>query len=484
MTELAPELNRIRTHLDEVGQGHLLTFADSLDPGSLESLLAQIDAIDLKTVPGLVDRYVRSAEAFEVPGDLEPAPYYPREPGTGADSKQWDPGAARAAGEALISDGKIACFTVAGGQGTRLGYDGPKGCYPTSCVTGKPLFEMFAEQILASARRYGAIIPWYIMTSPLNHDATIAFFDEHDQFGMDRENVAFFQQGVMPSFDLETGKILLAERGKVATNPDGHGGALLALVKSGAIDDMRARGIEHISYIQVDNPLAKCVDPVFLGLHASADDSSGEMSSKMLAKVDAREKVGVFCRTGGKTAVIEYSDMPDALAEATDAAGQLRFLAGSIAIHAIGVDFVTRVVSDPALQLPYHRAVKKVPHVDLATGERVEPDEPNGVKLERFVFDAIPLAGSSIVYETDRVEEFAPVKNAEGTDSIVTSRALQSERAARMLEAAGVTVPRGAGGELNCVIELSPFTGLDADELRTRRGTLPDSIDPGAKVSL
>jgi len=479
-----PDLDAARRRLEAVGQDHVLKYADELTDSGRAALLAQVDALDLEALPGLIDKYVHSDAHFEVPDEVEPAPYYPRDPASPV--KPWDAAAARKAGDELIAAGKVACFTVAGGQGTRLGYNGPKGCYPTSCVTEKSLFELFAEQVLATARTYDTIVPWYIMTSPLNHEGTVGFFEEHDFFGLDRENVAFFQQGVMPSIDKHTGKLLLADRGAIATNPDGHGGALLALFKSGAIDDMKSRGVEHVSYFQVDNPNVRIVDPVFLGLHAAAEDSSGEMSSKMVAKAAATEKVGNFTRVGGdggRTAVIEYSDLPEELAKQTDESGNLRFIAGSIAIHAIGVAFVDRIINDPSMALPFHRAIKKVPYFDLSTGSPVAPTEPNAVKLEKFIFDAIPMAEKSIVFETDRVEEFAPVKNAEGTDSIVTSKQLQSERAARWLEGAGVSVPRKPDGTVDAVIELSPLTALSAEQLR-ERSDLPEKIAAGASVTL
>ena len=196
---------------------------------------------------------------------------------------------------------------------------------------------------------------------------------------------------------------------------DGHGGAIKALARSGATADMKKRGIEHISYWQVDNPNIHVLDPAFIGLHATAKDSSGEMSGKMLPKAEPKEKVGVFCtsaQTGAgerRTMVVEYSDLPDDLAEATNDDGSLKFLSGSPAMHMLGVAFIEKVAGDPAFALPYHRAIKKVPHIDLESGDRVEPAEPNAVKLERFVFDAIPMAERSIILETDRVEEFAPV---------------------------------------------------------------------------
>ncbi len=462
------------TALARIGQEHLLRHAETLDAPARERFLAQIAAFDPDELGPLIERHVLSESHETPPASLEPA----RAVRLGDPSRE----PAAHTGEALIRAGKVACFTVAGGQGSRLGYDGPKGCFPTSCATDKPLFQIFAEAILGAQDRYAVTIPWYVMTSPLNHDATVAFFSEHRHFGLDPAAVRFFPQGVMPSFDKAAGRMLLAEPGVLATNPDGHGGAFKALRVSGALDDMQRRGVEHLSYFQVDNPHARPVDPVFLGLHASSPDSSGQFSSKMVAKSSWDEKVGVFCVADGRTRVIEYSDLPEELARQTDGSGELRFNAGSIAVHAIGVDFIDKISGDPDFALPFHRAVKKVPHYDPDTGSHVDPDEPNAVKLERFVFDAIPLAGKSIVVEADRLEEFAPVKNATGNDSIESSKRLQTERAARWLESCGVAVPRRADGSADAVIEISPRTAQDAEQLRD--ADLPDRVEPGQTVVL
>lgn len=324
------------------------------------------------------------------------------------------------------------------------------------------------------------------MTSPLNHDATVAFFKENDHFGLESGDVTFFPQGVMPSFDMQTGRMLLAEPNQVATNPDGHGGSLKALKVSGALDDMRARGVEHLSYFQVDNPIVRVADPVFLGLHAAAPDSSAEMSSKMLAKAYPEEKLGMFCVADGRLQIIEYSDLPMERQRERTPDGRLRFLAGSPAIHILSVDFVERVNSDPKFALPYHRAEKKVPCIDPETGERIDPESPNAVKLERFVFDAIPLAESSIVFEADRIEEFAPIKNAEGVDSPQSSREIQTARAARWLARAGVSIPTRIGTDdartPDCTIELSPLTATEPEDIDG--ADLPRSIDPGSEVAL
>jgi UDP-N-acetylglucosamine/UDP-N-acetylgalactosamine diphosphorylase len=466
--------------LEAVGQQHLLRFYDQLGPQSRERLVRQIQGLDLEALPRLVQDYVKHKPTAKLPPDLEPAPYYPNDPSSRI--RRWDRAGYKAAGEKLLRAGKVAAFTVAGGQGSRLGFEGPKGCYPGGAVSQKPLFTIFAEGLRAARARFGAPVPWYIMTSPLNHDATVSFFEQNEYLGLEHDLVMFFPQGVMPSFDISTGRVLLAGKDEPATNPDGHGGSLRALHASGALDDMRRRGVEHISYFQVDNPIVRVVDPVFLGLHATAPDSSAEMSSKMIPKTGPDEKVGVFCATGERVEVIEYSDLPRELATQRGPGGGLRFLAGSIAVHALSVEFVSRLSTDPGFSLPYHRAEKKVPCVDVDSGEMVNPPSPNAVKLERFVFDALPLCRASIVYETDRIEEFAPIKNATGVDSVESSRRIQTLRAARWLEAHGVTIPKDAAGEPDCVLEISPLTACESDDLDHR--PLPQSIRRGAELAL
>jgi UDP-N-acetylglucosamine/UDP-N-acetylgalactosamine diphosphorylase len=213
----------------------------------------------------------------------------------------------------LLQAGKVAAFVVAGGQGTRLGHPGPKGCLEATPVTKKPLFQVFAEQILAAGRRAGTPVPWYVMTSPANDVATKAFFRQHDYFGLAEGDVFFLTQGTMPAIGLD-GKLILSAPGSLALSPDGHGGSLKALRNSGALADMARRGVELISYFQVDNPLVRCVDPLMLGLHAV---EGAEMSAKCLPKREPLEKLGNFCVVDGKVTVIEYSDLPDELAHAT-----------------------------------------------------------------------------------------------------------------------------------------------------------------------
>jgi len=463
------DMQGLRAALEESGQGHLFTFWKELDDSARAQFAADLARLDLERLPSLMK--LASSPAGQAPphASMEP-PRILRADDAGDE--------VRRRGESLIAAGKVAAFTVAGGQGTRLGFDGPKGAFRISPVRNKPLFQLFAEAILAGGRRFGRPVRWYIMTSPANNAATRSFFQEHAFFGLDRSQVMFFEQGVMPAFD-RAGRILLEEKHRLALSPDGHGGSLLAMARRGVLADMARHGIECISYFQVDNPLVHCIDPVFIGLH---DLNRSEMSSKVVPKADDLERVGNFVVVDGKLSVIEYSDFPEELARARNPDGSRRFDAGNIAIHVLSRRFVERLTSDASsFGLPWHRAEKKVPCVDPASGRRVQPDGPNGIKLESFIFDALPLAENPILYETSRQEEFSPVKNAAGVDSVETARRDMSRRAARWLEAAGVAVPRTPAGEPDGLFEISPLYALDVREL-IARGKLSLSIRPGDRV--
>ena len=345
-------------------QQHLLAFYDQLDPHQQNALLDQIRELDFTAIPGWIEQYVRNGAPLSVPTDLEAAPYYP----VGPDARLADwYEKARRRGEELLGSGKVAAFVVAGGQGTRLGFDGPKGNFPISPIRKKTLFRLFAETIAATAAKYGAAIPWYVMTSPQNHQATLDIFESEGYYGLNRADVCFFQQGTLPMFDL-SGKILLAHQGAIATGPDGHGGSLKALHVSGALKDLKHRGIEYLSYWQIDNPLVKILDPLFIGLH---DLDGAEMSSKTLIKAHPLEKVGNFCVVDGRINVIEYSDLSDEHAHRKNPDGTLIFELGSIAIHILSRSFVERLNAH-GFALPLHRAVKKVPYID----ERAIPSRP------------------------------------------------------------------------------------------------------------
>ncbi len=481
---LTTRLEKARATLSAVGQAHLLDHVEALSTDQADQLLSQIEGIDWPEVGRLIESHVKQKPKFEMPDDIKPAPWYPNIPLGSHQALYMD---ARQTGEDLIRQGKVAAFTVAGGQGTRLGWDGPKGTFPATPMRGFPLFGCFAEYLIKAQEKYGTVIPWYIMTSPVNDQPTRDFLAEHDYFGLDSANVMIFPQAMMPAVDMANHKVLLADADSLALSPNGHGGSLKALWTSGAIADMKKRGIEQISYTQVDNPIVRMVDPLFIGLHAL---DKAQMSSKMLPKVEPLEKLGNFCMVGDKMTVIEYSNLPEELAHQRLTNGDLRFRAGSIAIHVIRVDFVESLnTSEHGFSLPWNRAEKKVAFYDPATKQTVKPEAPNAIKMETFVFDALPMCDSSIVYETDRMDEFAPVKNADtpagepdAVDSPASSKHIQTERAGAWLQQRGVTVPRNSEGHVDAVIEIKQTTAIESSDLASVE--LPDAIEPGSQLLL
>jgi len=454
---------QLRNSFQKAGQGHVFRFFDELSAAEQASLCGQAESIDLVELADLVKTLVLGGKATSVGfADMKPAPFTPL-PENGGDAALW----ARAArvGEEALRAGRVAAFTPAGGQGTRLGYDAPKGTYPVTPVAQKTLFQVFAEKILAASRRYGVAIPWYIMTSTGNHEATVEFFETHNYFGLDPKNVKCFVQGTMPAVDFQ-GKILMSGRGEIALSPDGHGGSLRALIRNGCIADMKKRGVDCIAFFQVDNPLVRCIHPEFIGFHILSDS---ELSNKACLKAYAAEKVGVFVERGGKTEILEYSDLPESLAAATGPDGALLYRAGSIAIHVFSRDLIERVGSgdDPSVKLPFHRADKKIPTIDDA-GNPLNPTTPNGVKFEMFGFDALPFAKNPLVIETSRAEEFSPVKNAEGVDSPKTSRDDQLRQFARWARSAGLDIPVDETGLPGFAFEVSPLFATSAEQFAER----------------
>lgn len=405
-------------------------------------LTEQVDALDWNELKTAVDECIFNKEETGLPETYGPASYFPLQP----ENPEQEVLFAEAVehGEGIVRAGKTAAFTVAGGQGTRLGYDGPKGTLRVSPVKGKPLFQLFAEQILGISEKYEVVIPWYVMCSPLNLEATVSHFEEREFYGLGKDNLKFFAQGVMPATDFE-GNLLLANHESLALSPNGHGGSLKALIDSGSVADMAERGIEHVSYFQVDNPLVSVINPLLIGLH---DQQRSDMSSRSLTKTGPFEKLGNFVSIGDRIAIIEYSDLPEEKALEKDEAGRIKYRAGSPAIHVLRRDFIEQFASGE-IKLPYHRAEKKVACLNEA-GETEAPEEPNAVKFETFVFDALPLAKNPLILEADRLEEFSPVKNRTGVDSLESSQADQVKRAKRWLANAGHAVKEDA------IVEICP----------------------------
>ena len=445
----------LRQQSKAFGQEHVFQFWDLLDSAGKTRLLHDLAEVDFQLMRRLAETWVFSAPEPEHFADIQPVPVIPV-----VDPARADARAALAVGEQALREGRVGLFLVAGGQGTRLGFEGPKGAYPIGPVTGKSLFAFHAEKIHNLQRRYGCVLPWYIMVSDANAAETEAFFDAQQYFGLNQRDVLFVQQHMVPSLD-EQGKFMLEEKDQLAMNPNGHGGAIAAIVEGPVLLDARKRGIDVLSYFQVDNWAVKVADPYFIGYHLQ---HNAEMSSKNHRKRTPRESVGVHCLCDGVYHVIEYSELdiyPQLLK--TDEQGRVVYYAGNPAIHLISLDFLERVYQDFE-HFPWHRAHKRVPYID-AGGHRVEPDQPNAFKFETFIFDALRFtAHPPVALEITAPGEYTPIKSFTGANSVEQAWATQREYWADWLEAAGATVPRDADGKVTIAIEISPAFALTKDE--------------------
>ena len=444
------------------GQAHLLRFWDELDANARETLLADIAGIDFDLMTRLHATLVKGQGGHDAGGTdadhrAEIAPLRAQNPD--AETRA----GFRDAGLEALRAGRCAAFLVAGGQGTRLGHDGPKGVFDIGLPSGKSLFQLQAERLHRLGALCGRAIPWYIMTSRENHEATTGFFAAHAHFGLAPDQVRFFQQAEFPLVD-DDGRILLADKGRVALGPNGNGGCFPALKASGALDDMKRRGVDWLFFYSVDNALVRVCDPEFLGFALA---SGLPAASKSVTKAAPEERVGVFCLRDGRPSVIEYSEMSPEMCAARDEAGGLLYGAANIAVHLFRRDFLEQ---HAGAALPWHVAHKKIPHVD-ATGAAVRPETPNAWKFELFMFDLFPMAPGMAVLDVERAAEFAPVKNKSGDgipDSPATARALILDLHRRWAVAAGV--PDAARPDLD--VEISPLTsyageGLTAASFRT-----------------
>jgi UDP-N-acetylglucosamine/UDP-N-acetylgalactosamine diphosphorylase len=462
---MSPEAGLVE-RLEQHGQGHLLRWWGELDSSRRARLASEVASIDFEQLDRLIAELVHGEGAEAPPAEkVEPIEAF-RLPQT--DGERIATRRAAGVGSDALATGEVGVILVAGGSGTRLGFEGPKGTFPIGPVSSASLFQIHAEKVLALSRRYRRTVPLYIMTSPENHQATVDFLQAHGRFGL--EHVRLFIQGQMPAVDESSGRVLLAAKDRVALSPDGHGGTLAALAAPGpggtpsCLEEMRDMGIRTLFYFQVDNPLVQIADPAFIGVHREA---GAEMSFKVVERISPGEKLGVVVRVDGRPQVIEYSDLPEELAARREPEGRLELWAGSIAVHILERTFIERLTDERQHRLPFHRAIKKVPYVD-DSGRVVKPDEPNAVKFEQFIFDALPMAERWTIVETDRAAEFEPLKNAVGPDSPATVHQRMSDQFASWLEQAGASVPRRADGTVPFGIEISPLFALDATELKSK----------------
>jgi UDP-N-acetylglucosamine/UDP-N-acetylgalactosamine diphosphorylase len=447
------EVSKLRQHLEQSGQAHVLAHWDNLSAEQRAALHDQINSIDLKAIETL---YLDRDKVYEVPDEsrIQPAPVIQE-----ADI----PHTAKARGESLLAGGKVAALVVAGGQGSRLGFEHPKGMYPIGPVSQRTLFQIHVQKILALQKRFGGALPLIVMTSPATDEETRTYFKQNGNLGLRQEDLHFFCQGTMPAVDLATGKLLMEAPHQLFASPDGHGGMLAALANSGTLKHLRDRGVEALYYFQVDNPLVKIADPTFLGVHS---EQRAEISIKIVPKEDPLDKMGNLVLIDGRCSIIEYSDLPKELGAKRTPDGKLWIWAGSPAIHIFDLAFLERMTSQ-GVRIPFHVARKKVPFVD-ANGQQVQPEKENALKFERFIFDLLPLADRYVILETSRSEEFMPLKNGSGPDSPSTVRQALSNFYGGWLEQAGVKLPHKANGDVGVAVEISPLFAMGPEELKQR----------------
>jgi len=444
--------------LEQHGQQRVLRCLELLDGSAREALLREITEVDFAAVSGLYAGFKTSGtgqgeKIFEEPELLCPG----SSTCTGQECVRLE-----ALGTRALQDGRVGLFLVAGGQGSRLGFDGPKGCFQVSPLQAKSLFQLFAEQVLALQQRHSVTLPLYILTSKENNSATVDFFQLHGFFGLQSEDVRFIVQKQVPSLDM-AGQLIVGSDAQLFKNPNGHGGSLYALQDSGALDDMAGRGIDELFYFQVDNPLVRIADPLFVGAHIG---SRAQMSTKVVRKTDPAEKVGIIGRVNGRLGCIEYSELTPEQAAGKLPDGTLRFKSANIAVHMLNRGFVEKLVSRDDFHLPWHSAVKDIACLENRDGSLAE-DIVTGIKFEMFIFDALGFADRSVTLEVPREEEFSPVKNADGADSPASARAAMLARARSWLARAlpGREIPD------DLQAEISPLFALDARELA-------EKIDP------
>jgi UDP-N-acetylglucosamine/UDP-N-acetylgalactosamine diphosphorylase len=452
----------IALRYEVVDQDHVLKHVADLSDSEKVSLLKQLQGIKVEDLSSMLESAL--SEQKTTSDDIQSFVGTVRRSTDAAQVKE-----SRTVGLKAIRSGEVAALVLAGGQGTRLGFDGPKGKYDIGLPSGRTLFQLFAERIArlgeladdSTTTTTTAAIPFYIMTSPINHNDTVSFFKENSYFGLSSENVKLFQQGMLPCLTNE-GKIIMQSSHEVAMAPDGNGGIYSSLAASGTLDDMARRGVKYIHVFSIDNALTKPADPVFVGYCISQGADCG---NKVVWKAAPHEKVGVMASNkANKPCVVEYSDITTEMAERTDDndINRLVFGAGNICNHFYTLDFLRDVVL-PNFGDMYHVAQKKIPFYNEQSKETITPTTNNGIKLESFIFDVFPLSTKMAVLDVLREQEFAPVKNAPGspTDSPDTARMLISSQAKQWVQEAGGTLT----GDVESTCEVSPLTSYSGEGL-------------------
>ena len=396
--------------LTQYNQLHIIKWLNNLDESKKKELIDQINNIDLHQISELYDNAKKEIELKE--NKIEPIKYL--------DKQKMDEKTKlklSELGEKIIRNGEYAVVTMAGGQGTRLEHPGPKGTFKLDVYgKGKYLFEILAENLKEANKKYDVVIPWYIMTSKENNTETVEFLEKNNYFGYEKESVIIFEQGELPLIDLE-GKLLIGKDGKIKEASDGNGGVFSSLRTTGALADIKERGIKWVFIGGVDNALLKMADTILLGM---AIDKNVQIASKSVVKANPHEKVGVFCKMNGHPKVIEYSELPEKMAEELDNNGELKYGESHIMCNLFTIDAIEKISKEPLI---YHSAIKKNTYLDENKNE-VIPKEPNSYKFEAFIFDAFEFFDDIAILRGKREDDFAPVKNKEGVDSPRTAKEL------------------------------------------------------------
>lgn len=404
------KLKQVKEIVKEYNQEQLLKAYDRIeDPKQKQEFLDSILTIDFKRIKEMYEE--RNEKPSFTDSKIEPIDYIDKSKMSEEDYEK-----CLELGTNAIKSGKLAIVTMAGGQGTRLGHTGPKGTYDLGLESHKSIFEILTDTIKEAKEQYNVDIPWYIMTSEENNQDTVDFFEKHNYFGYPKNCVTFFKQGKLPMLSTD-GKLLINEKGKIKEAADGHGGIFNSLLREGMIYDMKARNIEWVFIGGVDNVLVKPVDPVLIGLSIKKNVKA---AGKSIVKANPHEKVGVFCKRNGRPSVVEYSEISEEMAEELDKNGELKYGESHILCNLFSLEAIDKISE---MKLPYHIAFKKAKYID-EDGNLVNPDKPNAYKFEAFLFDAFESLDALVILRVKREEEFAPVKNAEGTDSPETAREL------------------------------------------------------------
>lgn len=397
--------------VEKYEQQHLLNYYENLNDEKKEELLNQIFEVDFDLVNNL---YKNINNTRELKDKITPITYMDKEKMNQGDLEKY-----KNKGIETIKNNKYAVVTMAGGQGTRLGHNGPKGTFMLEVSPVKSLFEIFCEKLKKIQEKYGVIVPWYLMTSKENNNATVEFFEKNNYFNYPKDAVKFFVQGEIPMIDTN-GKVILTEEGLVKNAANGHGGIFEAMFKNGIVADIKKRGVEWIFIGPVDNPLVQMTDELMIGIGVEKNVMA---VGKSIVKAGPEEKVGVFCKKNGKPSVVEYTEITKEMSEQRDNNGELVYGESHINCNLFNIKAIEKIGDE---KLPYHTAFKKATYMN-ENGEIIKPTEPNCYKFETFIFDSFEKLDNMEILRGKREEEFAPVKNKQGVDSPETAIKLYKE---------------------------------------------------------